>query len=1555
MVIKSNTLDYLWLQDGENGQPGEKGSSLYTWVKYSQNADGTNMTDSPIDAVYIGIAYNKTSDVESTNKADYSWSKILGDDGEDAYTVVMSNENVTFSVGADRKPLSNQSFSCAVSIYVGVAQRSDFLFGTITSPTGLSVTTSGKTITISGTTATAIGADSGSITIPIQIDGITINRTITYSCARIGATGASGNGVANMQAEYAITTDKVNPPASNSTTWKTTSEAWSSGKYRWTRYKVTYTDASKQPTYTTPSCDSSWEAVNELNADLTKTISGVSSVADEAKKAITDKVWQTDITSYDNNQGKAIRDRVTAVESDLSGFHTSVSETYTTKTEFGESMTSMQTQIDQNKEAISLKATSTDISNAIKDITVGGENLFSYTSGMEFSALTGNTTISRRMDMNGFDISVTKATAGIMCRLQKIGFHAEVYGHRAWTFSAVAWASAACTIRMDICDKGTTDFSLTTSKKEISFTATPASYDSTSASYNGFIDVEMLSNATIPVGTVIHFENVQIEAGNTKTAYKPSVYDSYSANDGFSIKWSYENFSTANAGEAYICGRDPITNILSDTNGFCLFNGLRRTIAKQMINPNTIVPYDTLIYIVARLSSATATTSTNYLVWYKDGWKYCGLPTPSAVSGAWTWDNSLDMIIGSFVEPGSEVAFVDCQIYSPVLNSQQVTTAQSIYSRMNTAELTVKNDSIKSIVSSTNMGNTISSWINQDATSVQINASKVNINGALTISAFSDTDKAKINGAIDNINNLQIGGRNLLLNSKTGIAGTNDGTIVNGFMEGTNVGNGSNWREYYPVLSLNASDNPLVGKTITLSGEFKVTDVSKIDLCFFGIGIWNSSNGRIVDRNISISTYCLDDGKLANRSNITANKWFHAYYVFTVPSDFTHASADTYRGQLKIHNSGTSALTFSFRKLKIELGNKATDWSPAPEDADNEYDSKGSASAVQTAAAADATSKVKAVTDNIYVSGKTTINGGKIETGSIAADKIAVTDLSAFSATIGGFSISSNKISSGTPGVYGSVMMSPGAYVDPDLFHIPHTLHSWCFTAGENFGVTVSGDVLANSGVIGGFTVKDNTLSAEQEEFDNIKNQYTDKIFKLEINGLRKGDYDQFRNAISISSTLNSIEDSMFYIRYDGYLYAKSAQLKLANDSYITCFGESNGLYVSYGSIVANTNNENLRFTLNGTTSNYNSARIVIGSKFKVQQDGVVITSDSEFTNAIIGEGSVFGSSTEKDLSVNKLYIKGRKFYSESAPYPTSASSPSRHSFYLNGVYNNTSTSASYAVCPIMYHSTDAWNSTKGYASNIINFLLTYEGSLYSNDSRIKTLTLVSPDQDVSMNKVDGISLLATGDNAIDVNGTIRCKRWNSLKKDADLYPVVVTQNYQSSSSPFYYVTMLYRTSNTEARIISNTSTTGTNTAYYSFQLSSSDIRLKENIKNTTVNAIDNIRKICFRSFDWKNDIANRHQDIGMIADEIEIINQSFVSGGGYDENGSPNYKSINTFYMLGYALKGIQELDMNVTKNTNSIQSLSYRYDSHETMIEQLYDKIARLENEVKILKETA
>lgn len=92
----------------------------------------------------------------------------------------------------------------------------------------------------------------------------------------------------------------------------------------------------------------------------------------------------------------------------------------------------------------------------------------------------------------------------------------------------------------------------------------------------------------------------------------------------------------------------------------------------------------------------------------------------------------------------------------------------------------------------------------------------------------------------------------------------------------------------------------------------------------------------------------------------------------------------------------------------------------------------------------------------------------------------------------------------------------------------------------------------------------------------------------------------------------------------------------------------------------------------------------------------------------------------------------------------------------------------------------------------------------------------------------------------------------------------------------------------------------------------SSDIRLKENVHDTEIgSALDVINQMKLRSFDWKEN--GCHQKIGFIADELEEIDKKLSFGGGYDGDGNPSYKSVDTFYLIGYLTKAVQELNSKI------------------------------------------
>lgn len=114
IATESNTAsDYTWSrfrgEDGTDGVPGpagEDGKTTYTWIAYSDNADGADMYQIPTDSTkYIGIAVNKDTATESSNPTDYTWSRFRGADGQDA---------VMFAIEFYMNGISVQNIPCDI-------------------------------------------------------------------------------------------------------------------------------------------------------------------------------------------------------------------------------------------------------------------------------------------------------------------------------------------------------------------------------------------------------------------------------------------------------------------------------------------------------------------------------------------------------------------------------------------------------------------------------------------------------------------------------------------------------------------------------------------------------------------------------------------------------------------------------------------------------------------------------------------------------------------------------------------------------------------------------------------------------------------------------------------------------------------------------------------------------------------------------------------------------------------------------------------------------------------------------------------------------------------------------------------------------------------------------------------------------------------------------------------------------------------------------------------------------------------------------------------------
>ena len=118
---------------------------------------------------------------------------------------------------------------------------------------------------------------------------------------------------------------------------------------------------------------------------------------------------------------------------------------------------------------------------------------------------------------------------------------------------------------------------------------------------------------------------------------------------------------------------------------------------------------------------------------------------------------------------------------------------------------------------------------------------------------------------------------------------------------------------------------------------------------------------------------------------------------------------------------------------------------------------------------------------------------------------------------------------------------------------------------------------------------------------------------------------------------------------------------------------------------------------------------------------------------------------------------------------------------------------------------------------------------------------------------------------------------------------------------------------------------------YFSLWTSSSDKNLKKNIKNAKIKALDKIKQIKHREFDWKAN--NEHQEIGYIAQEMQKIDPTFVRYAKFKtkEGKEKEDWQINTLSVLASATKAIQEQQDQIEKQQKLIEELTQRIERLE------------------------
>jgi hypothetical protein len=106
----------------------------------------------------------------------------------------------------------------------------------------------------------------------------------------------------------------------------------------------------------------------------------------------------------------------------------------------------------------------------------------------------------------------------------------------------------------------------------------------------------------------------------------------------------------------------------------------------------------------------------------------------------------------------------------------------------------------------------------------------------------------------------------------------------------------------------------------------------------------------------------------------------------------------------------------------------------------------------------------------------------------------------------------------------------------------------------------------------------------------------------------------------------------------------------------------------------------------------------------------------------------------------------------------------------------------------------------------------------------------------------------------------------------------------------------------------------------YFFPINGSDARLKENIVDSTISALDVVNKIKFKQFNFKESSVFDHtkvHKVGVIAQELREVEPTFVIP-------SDSYYQLDLLPMLNHALKAIQELSAQVEDLKTQVAALN-------------------------------
>lgn len=224
-------------------------------------------------------------------------------DVTDAYSVMLTSEAYTF-VGGTGGVASGQTCTTEVVAFCGTNQCTsvNVTAADIVCPTGISaaVANSGTSkVKITFTTTATISA-ACEATIPVVVDGITMNKKFSFAVAKAGANGQNGTSVtvSSTSITYQVGTSGTTKPTGE---WSATIPTVAKGQYLWTKTVVKYSDGKSTEAYSV-----SYQGTNGQNGQngTSVTVSSTSVTYQVSSSGTTTPTgtWGTSVPSVPNGQ-----------------------------------------------------------------------------------------------------------------------------------------------------------------------------------------------------------------------------------------------------------------------------------------------------------------------------------------------------------------------------------------------------------------------------------------------------------------------------------------------------------------------------------------------------------------------------------------------------------------------------------------------------------------------------------------------------------------------------------------------------------------------------------------------------------------------------------------------------------------------------------------------------------------------------------------------------------------------------------------------------------------------------------------------------------------------------------------------------------------------------------------------------------------------------------------------------------------------------------------------------------------------------------------------------